>query len=363
MGFGSGPTRVQGNNITNFNSTNSNLPGIPNDPNFCAAYGGSYDNFGVFWATFFATNTGRSLYSFNTNGEWIGYLNPSIISSASLSEVAVDSYNTKWIVTSGSRTGLYFFNENGSISNPSDDVYGFYSTSDFGSEITNVTDVIVDNNNEVWITTNNGVFIINNPYAAIVNPSSKPRPQKLGIISGNLRVPFTENCISIASDIINDKWVGSESNGVFHFSSDGTTLIEQFNTIKTPILSDRIGSIAVSNISGKAFFGTRNGLSSYATNAIEPVAEFDEIIASPNPYLVPNAVNMKIDGLVENSSIKILTINGEIVTEFDSPGGRIAFWNGMNSNNQPAATGIYLIVAYTSDGSQVGTGKVAIVNK
>jgi hypothetical protein len=35
----------------------------------------------------------------------------------------------------------------------------------------------------------------------------------------------------------------------------------------------------------------------------------------------------------------------------------------MNSNNQPAATGIYIIVAFTSDGSQVGTGKVAIVNK
>ncbi|HMQ68142.1 MAG TPA: hypothetical protein PKA90_03880 [Ignavibacteria bacterium] len=363
LGFGSGPTRITGNNITNFNPSNSNMPGISNDPNFCASYGGSYDNFGVFWATFFATNTGRSLYAYNTNGEWIGYINPSIISSASLSEVAVDSYNTKWIVTSGSRSGLYFFNENGTITNPSDDVYGFYDNNDFGSEVTNVTDVIVDNNNEVWVTTNNGVFIISNPYGAILNPSSKPRPQKLGIISGNLRVPFTENCISIASDIINDKWVGSESNGVFHFSSDGTTLIDQFNTVRSPILSDRIGSIAVSNISGRAFFGTRKGLSSYATNAIEPVAEFDEIIASPNPYLVPNAVNMKIDGLVENSTIKILTINGEVVNEFDSPGGRIAFWNGMNSNNQPAATGIYIIVAFTSDGSQVGTGKVAIVNK
>jgi len=363
LGFGGGPTKIQGNNIVNYNPSNSNMPGIPNDANFCASYGGTYDNVGVFWATFFATNTGRSLYSFNTNGEWLGYLNPSVISSVSLSEIAVDSYNTKWIVTSGSRTGLYFFNENGTLSNPSDDVYGFYDNSDFGSEITNVTDVIVDNNNEVWITTNNGVFIINNPYGAILNPASKPRPQKLGIISGNLRVPFTENCISIASDIINDKWIGSESNGVFHLSSDGTTLLGQFNTLKTPILSDRIGSIAVSNISGKAFFGTRKGLSSYQTNAIEPVAEFEEIIASPNPYLVPNAVNMKIDGLVENSTIKILTINGEVVNEFDSPGGRIAFWDGMNSNNQPAATGIYIIVAFTSDGSQVGTGKVAIVNK
>lgn len=362
LGYGGGPTRIQGNNFTNFNTTDS-LPGIPNDATFCASYGGTYDNAGVFWVTFFATNSGKSLFAYNTNGKWIGYINPSIVSSAIFSEIAVDSYNTKWIVTAGSRTGLYYFNENGTLENPFDDVYGFYANSDFGSEVTNITDVIVDKNNEVWVTTNSGVFIISNPYAAIANPASKPRPQKLGIISGNLRVPFTENCISIANDIINDKWIGSESNGVFHLSSDGTTLIDQFNTVKSPILSDRIGSIAVSSISGKAFYGTRKGLSSYGTNAIEPVSDFEDITASPNPYLVPNSVNMKIDGLVENSTIKILTINGEVVNEFDSPGGRIAFWNGMNSNNQLAATGIYIIVAYTSDGSKVGTGKVAIVNK
>jgi hypothetical protein len=363
LGFGGGPTKIHGNDITNFNPSNSILPGVSSNPNFCAAYGGSYDNFGVFWVTFFGSNSGRSLFAYNVNGQWIGYVNPSIIGPSTLSTVAVDTYNTKWIVSSGSRSGIYFFNENGSLENPSDDIYGIYDNSDFGSEITNITDVIVDRNNEVWITTNNGIFIINNPFAAIQNPNNKPPPQKLGIISGNLRVPFTENCITITADILNDKWIGTETNGVFHLSSDGSTLIEHLNTARTPLLSDKVTSIAVNNKTGNAYFGTQKGLSSYQTDAIEPVSNFDEITASPNPYLVPTSVGMKIDGLVENSIVKIITLNGEVVNQFNTPGGRIAVWDGKNENNEYAATGVYIIVAYNSDGSKVGTGKVAIINK
>lgn len=363
LGFGGGPTLIRGSVIQNFNTTNSSLPGIPGDPSFTPCYGGVYDNNRIFWLTLFATNSSKSLYAFLPNNEWFGFTNPSIVSSAIFSEIAVDSYNTKWIATGGARTGVYFFNENGSLTNIADDIFGLYDLSDFGSEITNITDVIVDKNNEVWITTNNGIFIINNPAAAIQNPNQKPRPQKLGIISGNLKVPFTENCITITNDILNDKWIGTETNGVFHLSSDGSTLIEQLNTSKSPILSNKINSIVVSNRTGRAYFGTYNGLSSYSTDAIEPVADFEKLIASPNPYLIPSDVGLKIDGLIENSIIKIITLNGEVMNVFDSPGGRIALWDGRTNNNELAPTGIYIIVAYNKDGSKVGTGKVAIVRK
>ncbi len=362
LGFGGGPTMILGNTIRNFNPSNSNLPGTPGSggENFCPAYGGAYDLNGVFWVTFFNSNSGRFLYAYTGNDQWLGFF----LGSNQLSDVAVDSYNTKWIVSSSVQAaGVYFFNENGSIDSANNDIVGFYTGSDFGPEVTNVTDVIVDKNNEVWITTNNGVFIINNPFAAIQNPSQKPRPQKLGIISGNLKVPFTENCISITNDILNDKWIGTETNGVFHLSADGSTLIQQLTTANSPILSNKIPTLAVSNVTGKAYFGTQKGLSSYQTDAIEPVPDYDEIVFSPNPFLLPSNVNLKIDGLVENSTIKIITLNGEVVNEFDTPGGRIAFWDGKNSNNEFAATGIYIIVAFNNDGSKVGTGKVAVVKK
>ncbi len=287
--------------------------------------------------------------------------NPSIILNANLGQVAIDNYNTKWVVSSANPSGLYFFNENNTTTNYSDDVFGVYYTNEFG--VDNITGVIIDKNNEVWISTNNGVFIISNPLAAIQNPNQKPPPQKLGIISGNLKVPFTENCKCITTDVLNQKWIGTENNGVFHLSSDGSTLIETFNTTNSPILSNQINSIAVNNKDGRAYFGTLSGLSSVQTDAILPLAEFDKIICSPNPYIVPPRVGLKIDGLIENSIVKILSLSGDVIAEFNSPGGRIASWDGKDSKGKYVASGIYLIVGFDKDGKNVGKGKLAIIKQ
>lgn len=363
LSFGGGVSVIKGDYIKNYNPTNSILPGIQGAPDFCTAFGGAPDNKGNFWATFYQTNNAKSLYCLTPDSVWIGFSNPSYLSFANLTQTAVDNYDTKWIVSENtSPSGLYFFNENNTLTNFDDDVSGFYSLSEFpGGSITNCKDVIVDKNGEVWVATNNGVFIIANPQAAIQNPNNKPPLVKLGIISGNLKVPFTENCTSIQFDILNEKWIGSASNGVFHLSEDGTTLISQYNTKNSPVLDDKIGPIVVSNKTGKAYFGTLKGLSAFKTNAVEPLTSFDKIVCSPNPFVLPSSVNMNIDGLVESSTIKILTLDGQVVIEFESPGGRIAQWNGLNKSGKTVPTGIYIVAAYTKDGGKVGLGKVAII--
>lgn len=365
LSYGGGVSVIKGDYIKNYNSLNSILPGIPDNHNFCASFGGTPDNKGNFWTTFYATDNNQSLFCLTPDSVWIGFTNPTVLGSPGFSQIAIDNYNTKWIVVeNGTRRGLFFFNENNSLKNPDDDVSGFYDTSNEfpgGATITNINDVIVEKNGEVWVTTNNGIFIIANPQAAIQNPNNKPPLVKLGIISGNLKVPFTENCVKLSNDIINDKWIGTVSNGVFHLSPDGTTLIAQYTTKNSPILDDKIGPIVISNKTGKAYFGTLKGLSALKTNAVEPLTSFDKIICSPNPFVLPSAVNMNIDGLVESSTIKILTLDGQIVIEFDSPGGRIAQWNGLNKSGKTVPTGIYIVAAYTKDGGKVGLGKVAII--
>jgi hypothetical protein len=364
LNFGSGPTVLRPDNtIKNYNPSNSNLPGIQGAPDFCVPTGGAYDNKGVFWLAFYQQNSGRSLYAYTGDDSlFLGFANPPIISNANFEEIAVDAYNTKWIVSGEiSPRGLYFFNENNTLNNPADDIFGMYYTSELG--VDDITDVIVDKNNEVWFSSNNGVFIINNPLAAIQNPQQKPPPVKLGIISGGLKVPFTENCRCISTDILNQKWIGTESNGVFHLSEDGSTLIEQFNMLNSPIADNRVNGIVVSPLTGKAYFATLKGLSAVNTDAIRPVEEFDKITCMPNPYIIPNNVALKIDGLVENSSIKIISLSGEIIREFDSPGGRITTWDGLDLKGNIVPSGIYIVVGFNKDGSKVGKGKVAVVRK
>jgi ligand-binding sensor domain-containing protein len=360
LSFGGGPTLIEGSTIRNFNPSNSSLPGVPGAPNFCTPFGGAFDNNGRFWMSFYGSNNSQSIYCYTGDNNFVGIPNSGFINSAALGAMVIDNYNTKWVV---SRTpyGLYFYNENNTLTNFSDDVYGFYSTSDFGSGISNIYDVTVDKNGEIWAASNNGVFIIANPLGAIQNPNNKPVPVKLGLIEGNLRVPFTELCLTISTDILNNKWIGTERNGVFHLSSDGSTLIEQFNTTNSPILDNQINRIEVSNKTGIAYFATLKGLSSVTTNAIEPVAEFDEITCSPNPFLLPANVDLKINGLIENSFLKIITLTGDVVAEFESPGGRIATWT--NSRNINLASGVYIVVAFNKDGSKVGKGKFAVVRK
>ena len=364
LNFGNGIVALTNNSIYLFNTLNSPLPGVAPGSSFCVPIGGAFDNNGLFWCTFYLSGSGKSLFV-NTGGldsaSWLGFLNIGSSTTINYEALAIDNFNTKWIVSRNNEKGIYFFNENNTLNNTSDDIYGFYPLSAFS--VNDILYVTVDKNNSVWITTDNGVFIIDNPLGAIQNPTNPPPPQKLGIISGNLKVPFTENCLSIAVDVLNQKWIGTQNNGVFHLSDDGSTLIEQFNLSNSPILSNEIKSIAIDPKTGRAYFATINGLSSVQTNAIQPVADFDKITCSPNPYLVPPKVDMRIDGLVENSSVKIITLTGDIVNEFDSPGGRIATWNGQDKKGNYVPSGIYIVVAYNKDGSKVGKGKVAIIRR
>ena len=72
---------------------------------------------------------------------------------------------------------------------------------------------------------------------------------------------------------------------------------------------------------------------------------------------------LTIDGLIRDTEIKILTIDGTLVTEFSSPGGRTAYWDGKNDNGELVSTGVYIIVAFDTEGNSVVTGKVAVLRE
>ncbi len=49
---------------------------------------------------------------------------------------------------------------------------------------------------------------------------------------------------------------------------------------------------------------------------------------------------------MQDTNIKILSISGALVTEFSSPGGRTAYWDGKDDNGDLVSTGVYIIVAF-----------------
>ncbi len=261
-------------------------------------------------------------------------------------------FDTKWIVSEdASLRGLLYLNDGGTLTNTNDDVWSILTNAD-GLSSSNITRVIVDRDGEVWVGTDLGVNIIVNPR--------NPRGQ-------NIRRVFIarEQYVNdIAIDPIGNKWVGTKE-GVFVLSPDGTSLLAQYTVGNTDgkLIDNDVRAVAFDEKRGIAYVGTENGLSSLTTTAVAPVENFDELLISPNPFRLPNSRTLQIDGLVRDSNIKVLTIDGRVVREFSAPGGRIAFWDGRDEGGTLVPSGVYLIVAFSENGDQLTKGKVAVLKK
>ncbi|HED38309.1 MAG TPA: transcriptional regulator, partial [Ignavibacteria bacterium] len=231
-----------------------------------------------------------------------------------------------------------------------------YLTTSNGLNSNTINALAVDRRGDIWVGTNLGVNIISNTYTIL--QSGTPQFRITSVFS--LREQII-NCIAV--DALNRKWVGT-NQGLFLVNSDGSSLLATYNTSNSPLLSNQIKSIAIDNNTGKVYVGTGAGLTSFYTAALKPVENFTKLFIYPSPFVLKNGNNhLTIDGLVRNSEIKVLTISGRLIKEFSSPGGRVAYWNGRDKNGNLVNSGIYLIVAYDSNGNNVITGKIAVLHR
>jgi hypothetical protein len=274
--------------------------------------------------------------------------------------MVIDQYGTKWFIFNNSEPssprGLMYYNESVQSANR-------ILPAELGSDISGVYGISLDRNGEVWIATNNGIVIIPNTYEVIQNPNSIPYYYKMRIIENGISTPLTESVGYIGVDALNYKWIGTKANGLLYVSPDGSTLISRYNPANSPLTSTTVNNISFDNKNGIAYFGLPNALVSYKTVAVEPLTDCDVIKTSPSPFLIPSSTPVKIDGLVAESNVKILSISGVLVNEFVSPGGRVALWDGKDQNGNYVPTGIYIIAGFNKDGSKVCTGKIAVVRR
>ena len=361
--WGFGLLEYKGREITRYNETNSTLQTIIPGP-YVRIGGVALDPQGNLWMT--NSTVSEPISVLKTDGTWKSFRANNLITGFNaLGDILVSSSGHKWVIVPRGN-GLFAMDDNMTIDDTSDDIYKKVSVVDeYGKVITNdVYSFAEDHNGNLWLGTNQGVLVMYSPYKLFVDGSIYaqeiliPRDDGSGYADPLLG---TQLVTDIEVDGANRKWLGTAGGGVYLVSEDGREEIKQFNETNSPLLSDAITDICVDGITGEVFFGTDKGIISYKGEALQGSIQFNNVVVYPNPVRETYDGPVAIKGLMENSTVKITDMGGNLVFETESLGGQ-AIWDGKNFNGERVATGVYMIYLSSANGDFSHVTKVLFIH-
>ncbi|HLG36303.1 MAG TPA: two-component regulator propeller domain-containing protein [Bacteroidia bacterium] len=343
--------------------SNSPIQGLPIPNYYQVQVGGlSFDSQNNLWIVNAAVNP--PLLKRKPDGTWQTYSPPSLINTIEQT-IMCDSRDRKWILLPWGG-GLVVFDEVNTFSHTSDEINDTHArkfTAAAGKgklPSLNVQSIAEDHDGQIWIGTEKGVAVLYSPDN--VYSGNFDFTQVLIQQEGNYQYLLeTEMVTAIAIDGANRKWFGTESSGVYLMSADGTTQVQHFTTENSPIISNKILTIAIDNKSGEVFFGTDRGIVSYKGDAIEGGEDFDSVYVYPNPVRPGYSGAIAIRGLVANANVKITDVSGNIVYETQANGGQ-AIWNGNNFKGERVQSGVYLVYCANEDGTKTFVTKLLFMH-
>lgn len=155
-------------------------------------------------------------------------------------------------------------------------------------------------------------------------------------------------------------WVGTEHNGLYQVDVSEKAAVRYFSNVSTPLPSPRISRLLLHSERGLLYVGTPNGMVSLSIDALIPSQDFSQAKVYPNPLPPGYVENVTIDGLMENTTVKITDIAGRLVRELQSEGGRI-LWDQRNGVGRLVGSGVYLLFCTSPNAKQHRILKLAIV--
>ena len=281
-----------------------------------------------------------------------------------LSQKLVIDYNgNKWFTLRDG--GLYGYNDNNTIDNSADDkLIQLTVGANSGALPSNTVNAIaVDFDNEIWIGTDNGFAVLYNSKNAFEGIPGQYNAQRIKInFEGEVEYVLGKaNITDIEVDGGNRKWFGTANSGILLLSPDGQTILQQFTTDNSPLISNVIYDIKLDHTTGELFIITDKGLVSYRTDATYEDPEYSEVTVFPNPAYPDFAGDITIQGIRYNSDVKITDIAGNLVYQTTSNGGT-ATWNKKTSTGEKVTTGVYLIWTAANEGKGRKVGKVLVIH-
>ena len=339
---------TNGNLTDRFDETNSPLKRI-DDSMFIHIGGLGIDSKGGMWVV--NRNNSKALLYRTLSGDWI-----SLSMRNNENDVVglhVDDQDRKWFIMQGG--GIWVFHEGKNINSSSDDSW-VKITQNNGLVSNQVLSIKSDQNGYVWIGTNQGLNVFTGR-----NPFTNPKVERF-IVEQDGAVGYLmgeEYIRDILVDGGNRKWFAT-TNGVFCIDEYGQRVIKHFTKENSPLLSNRTISLGQVDYSSELFIGTDFGIISYQNDAGKGSDAFGEIKVYPNPVYPKYDGDITIDGLAQNSEVRITDVQGRVVYQTKSNGSK-ATWNGYRLDGTRPNSGVYFVFAINADGSETALGKFVFI--
>lgn len=345
--------------VTAYSRNNSSLQGAPGFPDYVRVSDVAFEG-GDRWV---ANLSGRPLHLFAEDGTWAALPFPGgTLPDLPDIQIAVDGFGQKWLALGSG--GLAVWDTGDDPASPADDrALRFRDSRQSGQGLPHpdVRDVVVDGEGRVWLGTARGLAYVFSPGSAFGGSAELATPQWARVEDGGDWLLRDVEVNDLEVDPAGQIWVAT-TTGAYLINAAGDGVVRQFTSANSPLPGDEIGSVAVDPVSGRVFFTTSGGLFSVSGDATRPNVRSEELVVSPSPYRPASGGDgVVVTGLASRTSaVRVMTVSGEVVYAADVAGGSFR-WDGRDERTgQPAASGVYLVVAAGADGETL-YGKVAVI--
>ncbi len=218
-----------------------------------------------------------------------------------------------------------------------------------------------DNDGRIWVGTAAGIRVFYNTADIMTGSNIDGQPIKI-VQDGNVELLLgAETVTDIQVDGANNKWVGTESGGVYCFSPDGMRQIYHFTKENSPLYSNTIIDLNYNETTGDLYIASEQGLQSFRGTIIAGSEDYTGFSAFPNPVRPGYTGTVLLKGLLDNSVVKITDVAGNLVWEAKSAGGQ-AEWPVTTLSGGRVPPGVYLVYASTTTAELKTLTKVLVMH-
>ena len=296
----------------------------------------------------------NGLQCLTSEGEWKSYYYPAL-ASADPNRIVIGSDNTLWFNLFRNRIGM--------VAIKGENYYHGTSFVDQQGKIIGASAYLCmaeDKNGTIWVGTDVGPISFSN--AESIGRGNCYRVVSEDEYGSGYYLMENLKVTAIAVDGGNRKWIGTNNAGVYVVNQAAAGIeVINFTKENSQLISNTITSIVINDNSGEVFIGTDIGLCSYMSEAIEGKSDYSNVYAYPNPVYPSRNNQIVITGLVQNSTLKITDLGGNLIKEGQSMGGQF-LWDCTDRTGAFVKAGTYLVFATTPSGSEGIVTTIMVIN-